>query len=47
MSHSLVRAHKRLIVKVQQKTGLSDYQILWIAFAKGIIAGIVITWILS
>ncbi len=43
MSHPLVRAHKRLIVKIQQKTGLSDYQILWLAFAKGMVAGIVLT----
>jgi len=46
MSHRLVRAHKRLIVKIQQKTGLSDYQILWLAFAKGIIVGFVLTIIL-
>jgi len=46
MSNRLVRAHKRLIVKIQQKTGLSDYQILWLAFAKGIVAGIVLTLIL-
>ena len=46
MSHRLIRAHKRLIVKIQQKTGLSDYQILLLAFAKGIIVGIVLTIIL-
>ena len=46
MSNRLVRAHKRLIVKIQQKTGLSDYQILWLAFAKGIVAGILLTLIL-
>jgi len=46
MSHRLVRAHKRLIVKIQQKTGLSDYQILWLAFAKGIVVGIIISIIL-
>ena len=46
MSHRLVRAHKRLIVKIQQKTGISDYQILWLAFAKGIIVGIVLTIVL-
>ena len=46
MSHRLVRAHKRLIIKIQQKTGLSDYQILWLAFAKGIIVGIVLTIVL-
>jgi len=46
MSHRLVRSHKRLIIKIQQKTGLSDYQILWLAFAKGIIVGIVLTIIL-
>ena len=46
MSLRLVRAHKRLIVKIQQKTGLSDYQILWLAFAKGMIVGIVLTIVL-
>tara|TARA_B100001079_G_C16090392_1_gene373758 strand:+ start:361 stop:504 length:144 start_codon:yes stop_codon:yes gene_type:complete len=46
MSLRLVRAHKRLIVKIQQKTGLSDYQILWIAFAKGVVVGIILTIIL-
>lgn len=42
MSKRLIRAHKKLIIKIQQKTGLSDYQILWLAFAKGLIAGILL-----
>ena len=42
----LAYKHKRLFTLVQQKTGLSDYQILWLSFAKGIIVGIVITVII-
>ena len=42
----LANKHKRLITMLQQKTGLSDYQILWLSFAKGIIVGIVITVII-
>ncbi|WP_186490150.1 hypothetical protein [Synechococcus sp. BIOS-U3-1] len=42
MSKRLIRAHKKLIIKIQQQTGLSDYQILWLAFAKGLIAGILL-----
>ncbi len=42
----LANRHKRLITLVQQKTGLSDYQILWLSFAKGLIVGVVITVIL-
>ena len=42
----LANRHKRLITLVQQKTGLSDYQILWLSFAKGLIVGVIITVIL-
>jgi len=38
----LANKHKRLITMLQQKIGLSDYQILWLSFANGIILGIVI-----
>ena len=46
MSNRFARTHKKLIIKIQQRTGLSDYQILWLAFAKGVVAGIVLTLIL-
>ena len=46
MSNRLARTHKKLIIKIQQRTGLSDYQILWLAFAKGVVVGIVLTLIL-
>ena len=39
MRQLLARRHKRVITLVQQKTGFSDYQILWITFFKGIILG--------
>ena len=44
--YQLIKNHKRLITVVQQKTGLSDYQILWLSFIKGVIVGIVITLII-
>ena len=44
--YQLIKKHKRLITVVQQKTGLSDYQILWLSFIKGVIIGIVITVII-
>jgi len=47
MSNRIVRAHKKLIIKIQQKTGLSDYQILWITFAKGVLIGILLTILLA
>ena len=47
MSNRIVRAHKKLIIKTQQKTGLSDYQILWITFAKGVLTGILLTILLA
>ena len=44
--YQLIKKHKRLITVVQKKTGLSDYQILWLSFIKGVIVGIVITLII-
>jgi len=41
--NQLIKKHKRLITVVQQKTGLSDYQLLWLSFIKGVIVGVVIT----
>jgi hypothetical protein len=34
--------HKKVIRKVQKKFDLSNYQLLWIAFAKGIVIGLII-----
>ena len=34
--------HKKIIRKVQQKYNLSNYQLLWIAFAKGVVIGLII-----
>jgi len=34
--------HKKIIRKVQKKFDLSNYQLLWIAFAKGIVIGLII-----
>ena len=42
---TLARWHQRQINRIQRKAGLSDYQILWITFAKGIIIGFLLAWI--
>ena len=42
----LANKHKRLISLVQQKTGLTDYQMLWVWFIVGVIVGAIITTIL-
>ena len=34
--------HKNLIKKFQDKTGATDYQLLWMSFAKGLIIGLLI-----
>ena len=34
--------HKRVIRKVQKKYDLSNYQLQWIAFAKGLVIGLLI-----
>ena len=38
----LVRKHKNLIRAVQEKTNLTDYQLLWATFAKGLLIGIIL-----
>ncbi len=38
----LVKKHKNLIKAVQEKTNLSDYQLLWATFAKGLLIGIIL-----
>ena len=32
----LIAKHKQLIARFQNKLGLSDYALLWVAFLKGI-----------
>jgi len=34
--------HKKYIKKFQDKTGLTDYQLLWASFAKGLLIGLII-----
>jgi len=38
----LIKWHKNLLNLFKRKTGLSDYQIAWIAFAKGLLFGWII-----
>ena len=38
----LIEWHKNWISLVQEKTHLSDYAILWVAFTKGLIFGLLI-----
>ena len=37
---SLIRFHKRLIAMLQVNLGLSDYQVVWLSFAKGVLLGV-------
>jgi len=38
----LIQWHKRQIVKWQDKLNLTDYQLLWLAFGKGLLIGIIL-----
>ena len=40
MMNKLKTWHIDLIEKVQKHTGLSNYQIIWISFAEGLIIGL-------
>ena len=31
--------HKNMIAKIQEKTGIRDYQLLWLACAEGLLIG--------
>ena len=42
MFSRLVYWHKDVIAKVQAMSGLSDYQLLWAAAAKGVVIGYVL-----
>jgi hypothetical protein len=35
----ITRWHRNLITRVQRRLGLSDYQLLWISFLKGLALG--------
>ena len=41
---SILRAHKKLINWYQEKLNLSDYQLLWLVFFKGIFLTIIIQY---
>ncbi|EHI48028.1 hypothetical protein HIMB100_00016030 [SAR116 cluster alpha proteobacterium HIMB100] len=36
--------HGRMLDELQKLTGLSSYQILWLAFAEGLFFGILLGW---
>ena len=36
--------HRQQTLAWQQRLGLDDYQLLWIAFFKGLVWGAVLTW---
>ena len=38
----LIRRHKNLIRWWQEKTNQTDYQLLWVSFAKGLLIGIIL-----
>ena len=40
MMNKLKTWHIDLIEKVQKNTGLSNYQIIWLSFAEGLIIGL-------
>ena len=42
----VVEWDKNLISKFQKKFNLTDYQLLCISFAKGLIIGVILLWLL-
>ena len=38
----LIRRHKNLIRGFQDKLKLSDYQMIWLSFAKGLLIGAIL-----
>lgn len=38
----IVRKHKNLIRWYQEKLNLSDYKLLWVTFAKGLLIGAIL-----
>ena len=47
MKNKLLNWHINLITKVQEITGLSNYQIIWLSFTEGLIIGFLIGYYLS
>lgn len=43
----LINWHKKIIKEVQDKTGLSDYQLLWLAFLEGVVVALLIIWLIN
>ena len=37
---SIAKFHRSLLKKLQQKTNITNYQMLWLFFAKGILIGL-------
>lgn len=42
---NLIKSHKKLIALFQEKSGLSDYGLLWLSFIKGIIITIIFQYL--
>jgi len=40
--NKFVHKHKQLIRWGQEKTGFSDYQLMWAAFGKGFLIGLIL-----
>ena len=38
----VISRHKKLIRWGQEKTGLTDYQLLWATFLKGLLIGVIL-----
>lgn len=36
--------HARQTIQWQQRLGFSDYQLLWVAWIKGVVFGAIIVW---
>lgn len=43
----LINWHKKIIKEVQDKIGLSDYQIYWLAFLEGVAVALLIIWLIN
>jgi len=41
----LIEWHKKILKQTQEKFNISSYQLAWIAFAKGLIFGMLIMYI--
>jgi len=41
-SNKVSRWHKSKIKWFQEKTGITDYQMMWVAFGKGLLIGLIL-----